>query len=800
MKRLLAGLVAGAGVAAAAGLGAEDGHVRLPGHDESRSAGCSRRGEIEKATGYKINWRQFGGGGDVIKAMASGDVQIGEVGLGRHRRRRSARAMDVELFWILDDIGGAEALVARNGSGINTVADLKGKKIAMPFVSTTHFHLLVRAGAGGPQADRRADPQHAPAGNRAPPGQRGDIDATFIWDPVLADGQEERQGDHRPRARSARQGKCTFDGLIVNEEVRRRRTRTSWSRSSRRSPRPTPTTAPTKAKWTGDSAKVDGGRQVVGRQARGRAGGDGALRLPDACRSRRRRSGSAAARTAARPRRSPKRRKLPEGAEAAASVAANPTTRRRTAKYVKPASPRRRCVSVARDGSDARRRRRACAARIRSGDADLDAARSTSATSASATPTQGRHGRRAVRRQPGDARRRLRRRASARPAAARRRCCRASPASCRRLDGRDPARRQAGHGPRRRSRRRVPEARADAVAQRRRKRRVRPADARRGAGASGGASRCEKLRLVGLEDFAERAIYELSGGMQQRVGIARALASDPELLLMDEPLGALDAFTRERSRRLILDVWHATGKMCFFITHWSRRRCSSPRTCRDDAAPGPDLARATELDFGRRFIATPRRARGQVRRPSSSACARKCSPSSSTASRRGARTRRERADTAGDRRRRTGRRRRTQHVAGYSHAGRRPQHADQRRHRRRDLLALWWVASHLALGAAAVPAHARDGVHAASYESAMAAAGRRAAARALRLVACSACSPRSSLACVTAIPIGIAMGVSRDRARHLRSADRVLPAAAAARLPAADRHLVRHRRDCRRCC
>ena len=138
-----------------------------------------------KELGVDVKIIKFDSGKDINSAIASGSIDIGQVG-SSPATLAIANGLDIEVFWIGDIIGKAETLVAKNGSGISTLADLKGKKVATPFASTAHYSLLNALKLEGIDEnevtilDMETDKINAA-------WQTGDIDAAYVWYPVLSE-------------------------------------------------------------------------------------------------------------------------------------------------------------------------------------------------------------------------------------------------------------------------------------------------------------------------------------------------------------------------------------------------------------------------------------------------------------------------------------------------------------------------------------------------------------------------------------------------------------------------------------
>ncbi|AHK46240.1 taurine-binding protein [Ensifer adhaerens OV14] len=169
-----------------------------------------------KEAGYLVDWRQFSSGGDISTALASGNVPIGVIG-STGTTAAATRGVDLELFWILDNIGKSEALVAREGAGIEKPEDLVGRSVGVPFVSTSHFHLLV-----GLEQVWKVDPREVNILNMKPPQivaawQRGDIDAAYVWPPALSELLKSGKVISDSEAIGAA-SVPTFDGLVVDKK------------------------------------------------------------------------------------------------------------------------------------------------------------------------------------------------------------------------------------------------------------------------------------------------------------------------------------------------------------------------------------------------------------------------------------------------------------------------------------------------------------------------------------------------------------------------------------------------------
>jgi len=169
---------------------------------------------FSKETGREILWRKFASGSEVITAMASGDVDLAVAGSSPIATATSS-GLEVELIWILAGIREGEALVARKELGVKTIADLRGKTIAVPFASTTHYHLLVALKEAGIATKDLKILNLQPDAIMASWTQKH-IDAAFVWSPVL-DKLKESGTVVLTSGELADRGHPTFDGLLCDK-------------------------------------------------------------------------------------------------------------------------------------------------------------------------------------------------------------------------------------------------------------------------------------------------------------------------------------------------------------------------------------------------------------------------------------------------------------------------------------------------------------------------------------------------------------------------------------------------------
>jgi taurine transport system substrate-binding protein len=172
-------------------------------------------GLYEKATGAKINWRKFDNGAELVRALASGDVDVANLGSSVVAAAAS-RKLPIQTFLVAAQLGNSEALVVRNGSGIKGPADLVGKTIAVPFVSTSHYSLLSALKHWG------VDPGKVKIINLriseiAAAWTRGDIHGAYVWEPAL--GRIKENGTVLATSSDvAKWGSPTFDLWVARKD------------------------------------------------------------------------------------------------------------------------------------------------------------------------------------------------------------------------------------------------------------------------------------------------------------------------------------------------------------------------------------------------------------------------------------------------------------------------------------------------------------------------------------------------------------------------------------------------------